>query len=348
MLRLKRFLDNIRVKTRRCLRGLQPKRTRLIGAANAAHHNDARRLVDSTDGTKTSQLPVELYREIFEYLNRDDFIALVVVCRAFQAEAERRLYRIIMIDCNYVGTPRRRDVVKYCAGLVALPRIWPLVRMMYIRRISNGPVESHVVSSVADLLGKFTNLTMLHIHDPTHVWRFCGDLFRSCSFQLRIFSCHFFLDRDLASFLDSQPSLWRFSWAPPDTKDYPDEASRLCVLPPSALPNLAVCSFTGAETRKHDISSGRPIVHFASISQGHRGADLVHNLTRGSKPLKSLYMNPFDGDLLCLLPSAFPFLGYLGFVNLDRSEIVSDALLRTRYIPYVLSSTIRSFCRCFL
>jgi hypothetical protein len=60
-----------------------------------------------------SQLPVELYREISQYLKRDDLLSLVVVSRNFQVEAERLLYEIIAIDSNSKDAARR-DVAKHC------------------------------------------------------------------------------------------------------------------------------------------------------------------------------------------------------------------------------------------
>jgi hypothetical protein len=277
-----------------------------------------------TNDCKMRRLPPELYREIIEYLNQDDILTLVLVSRTFQAEAERLLFGKIMIDSNPYD-PAKRDVVKHCTRLIALPRIWPLVRWVYIRRISKGRASLEVVSRVADLLEKLTNVTKLHVRDPGNAWPLCGKLFRGCSFRLRYLSCHFLLDKDFASFLDSQPSLYEFEWAP--LYDLDSRTSQRYELPPSTLPLLAIYLSVGKEIRTDDILPGRPIAHFRGYNLGRRATEVLHDLVRSIVPLKSLHIHPMDADFLCLLPVAFPFLEYLGPVNLDEPEVVSDALL---------------------
>jgi hypothetical protein len=201
-----------------------------------------------------------------------------------------------------------------------------------MRPFWNGRAEAHVISSLADLLEKLTNLTKLQILDTARVWRLCGNLFRRCSFRLRHLTCQFSLDKDFSFFLESQPSLREFTWVPSQLKDHSDsEKSQLCELPPSALPHLSLYRPMGKGARSHDLLSGRPIVHFRSFALDDWATELVRNLAHSTEPLKSLHIQLIDADFLRLLPHSFPFLEYLGSVNFARRGVVST--VRTASSP---------------
>jgi hypothetical protein len=267
-----------------------------------------------------SRLPFELYNPIVEHLYRDDLLRVLVVSRAFQIEAERLLYDRIVIDASS-NDDKRRNIPRLCSGLLSIPRIWPYVREVCILEIK---VESTVISSVAGLLEKSTNLDVLDVRDGFNEWPSCGDLFKNCSFQLNRLTCHFQLDKDFVSFLDSQKSLDKFEWVPRSVIHRPHTFT-FCELPPSALQNLRVYSFLGeGDPTMGNILHDRPIGHFRTSNFMPNRPDLLRDLKLSRCTLKSL--NLFfhvDATYFCLVTEAFPRLEYLAIVDLTIPTIVS-------------------------
>jgi hypothetical protein len=273
-----------------------------------------------------SRLPFELYSPIVEYLDREDLLTLLVVSHAFQTEAERLLYERIVIDADS-NELERRDIARHCSGLLSLPRIWPYMRELCIWEIA---LESNVISIVADLLEKLTNLDVLLVRDGFDEWLLCGDLFKKCSFQLNLLSCHFQLDKDFASFLDSQKSLSEFEWVPPPGA-HRSHTFLPCELPPSALQNIRVYSFLGdGNPNTGNILHGRPIAHFRTSSFTYDRHDLLQDLKLTSCTLKSLNLFHMDAAFLYWVAEAFPYLEYLAVVDLTVSTIVSAILMLNR------------------
>jgi hypothetical protein len=184
-----------------------------------------------------------------------------------------------------------------------------------------------VISMLADLLGKLTNLAVLQVRDGDQFneWPLCGELFKKCSFQLERLSCHFQLDNDFVSFLDSQKSLYEFESMPPSAPHaYRPRTFMSCQLPPSVLKSLRAYSFLGfGHPNMGNILHDRPIAHFRASSFAYDWPNLLRDLRRTSCTLKSLKLNRMNATDLCLVTEAFPLLEYLAVVDLTVSMIVS-------------------------
>jgi hypothetical protein len=135
-------------------------------------------------------------------------------------------------------------------------------------------------------------------------------LFHGCTFRLLDLQCEFVLDDDLATFLETQPTITKFVWnircrgVP-----YP--------LSPQTLPSLGILTIRGfghsASIDFHpEILAGRPITHFRSSLYGHK------NLPAS---IQALHLTSMDMATLITISRELQSLKHLSVVDYDKLKV---------------------------
>jgi hypothetical protein len=159
-------------------------------------------------------LPVELYRNIAEDVTREDLHSMARSCRMLQPEAERILWRKIVLA-------RTVTVIPFCRRLSATPRLAQYVLELNIGFFEdyNHKTELQIFPQtlrrvISRLLEQTTGLRVLNLHisyfrtETDHLRvDTCGSLFDHCTFKLHHFASEFVLDDRLISFLETQPDI---------------------------------------------------------------------------------------------------------------------------------------------
>jgi hypothetical protein len=250
-------------------------------------------------------LPVELYRPIFEGVERCELFKLVTVSRISQLEAERLVWRHIKITQLYKGIER------ICHCLLKIPRVWRQIEHLEIHQDGSTFVEETGVPTLNALLRKLGNLKALGV-EGGRGW--IPAVFQNCTFRLRSLRCDFRFDSELVRFLENQPWIVEFDWNASHSANEDD------LLPSSTLPNLTVLTVKERHYRSFpaEIISNRPITHFRTDT---RRPELIQNLLSVSAPVKALHIGPVDFDQFLSIANMFPLLEYLSTVNLHVTNV---------------------------
>ncbi|GJE92962.1 hypothetical protein PsYK624_091210 [Phanerochaete sordida] len=175
-----------------------------------------------TSTTSGLQLPIELYRHIFQHVHsKRDLCNLSVMSRSLQCEAEFFIYHTI-------ESSRRAHTEYMCDLITSSPHRHMLVRSLSISNDDTGTRVSEARDReywerIARLLHDLPCLESLKIHDdmavPTgnkNAW-----VLARGTFALRHFDSDFVFDAGLLTFLRAQRSLERLYW----TESFSDDDS---------------------------------------------------------------------------------------------------------------------------
>lgn len=183
------------------------------------------------------RLPLELWREVFEYISDSpDLSSAALLSRVLQREAEAVLYRIVDLQ-GYTQLMQFAETVTSCSRRASSVRALKLI------------FEGHRRSIPWEDVGECGNTTLkvLHglkaLHVAHHATDSCAlypglaeKMFEGCTFQLSRFTSQFMLDDAILGFLAKQPGIEDLhilpgcDWIPP------------FYIPADVLPHLRILS----------------------------------------------------------------------------------------------------------
>lgn len=266
----------------------------------------------------STSLPVELWRPVIAHVPEKDTLAnLAQVSRFFQLEAERVLYRSVILtrpdDALALAlTSRKRALLVEECSLYLAPT-----------RTSKSSVSSH---PMLNILARMRNLTSLSIRGPlpATIKAF------SFPFRLRTFCTTEALSRPLIALLRAQPDITRLTLLNPALVSTPAIAG--------ALPNAhALATLTPAPALA--ILPHRPVTHLHILAWAHASlADVAPRIGASSGPLRALMcaqglqLTPADMGLVALHMPNLSFLGDVSLTDDVSAYLPALALLPLRTI----------------
>jgi hypothetical protein len=264
------------------------------------------------------QLPLELRRCIFEDNDiwDNDLCSLSRVCRAFQFEAERLLYDIIIAKSP-------ADVVVWCKRIIACPRAAPHVYQFDFDINAPGfePTEytifrTNFYLTLSRALKLMTRLRVLCLPDLFGGTLSCFHLFQGCTFKLHTLDSAFPFDDYFIEFLAKQDEITNLQdWGEIDRSE------RTQVVPLDILPNLLIL-IASTEDACHILVPNRPITHLDMTFTIPLSLWPVIAISLG--PLRVLEIKYIDDfpRILSDLPRSFPELEALQGFDVRTTEVL--------------------------
>ena len=260
-------------------------------------------------------LSPELCSRIVQWINqrRGDLAALCLTCKAFQREAEIKLYETLML-----GDPNRAHIA--CSTIATQERFGCLVRSIYLyqdtRRQTLLPRQFWV--TVQGALTRMHNLEFLFICDPSFSNSWILDPTK-IKFQLREAKLRFTWDTRLVKFLESQKKLRLLQ-----NFDGSEDHVRLGIQP-HALPALQV--FDGPLMIAAQLVSC-PLTHIQVIIDPEVAPQLLSLLPRLAKvhaTLRGLNFLEMPDELvskaLSIVSTTCPNLRHIGLLPLPWHSV---------------------------
>ncbi|KAF8525760.1 hypothetical protein BU17DRAFT_41299 [Hysterangium stoloniferum] len=269
----------------------------------------------SSESRSSSSLPIELWRPIIEQVSSKDSLAsLARVCRFFQGEAERVLYRSVILHHNdhalfhALSSRRRAALVEECS--LYLPPSPTNSRSNSNIKHTSQQGTQHTCPHLA-LLSRMRSLTSLSLRGPLPANSTAKSL--SFPFRLTTFCTTEALSKPLITLLRLQPSITRLTLLNPVLPPCPSLAG--------ALPNAtALATLTPAPALA--ILPHRPVSHLHILAWANSSVAHVAPLIGASSgPLKALMcaqglaLSPSDLGLLAMHIPNLSFLGDLALTE---------------------------------
>lgn len=253
-------------------------------------------------------LPVELWAPIIECApSKADLASLSQVSKSFQYEAERMLYRSVILQPNdatlavaLTSSRRRALLVHECT--LYLPRV-----TSSRPHNNNKPTAAHALFS---LLQRMRHLTSLTIRGPLPSNLFSFNKSLTFSFQLQTLCTTDVLSKPLLALLRLQPTITRFTTLAPTAVP----SSQLAGVLPNIHALAAVTPDAALALLPH-----RPVTHLHILTLNDAApADVLPSIGESSGPLRALMcargleLTPSDMGLVAL---HLPNLAFLGDVS---------------------------------
>ena len=261
-------------------------------------------------------LPVELWRPIIAHVpEKDSLAALAQVSRLFQLEAERILYRSVILTRHddpvaiaLTASRKRALLVEECSLYL------PTVRT---------PKCSNSALQLLNLLARMRNLNSLSLRGPLP-----ATPKTTFPFRLRTFCTTEAISRPLLAFLRTQPDITRLTLLNPALLSTPALAG--------ALPNThALATLTPAPALA--ILPHRPVTHLHILAWANASLlDVAPRIGTSSGPLRALMcargleLTPADLGLVAMHMSNLEFLGDVAFKEDISAYLPALSLLPLR------------------
>lgn len=159
-----------------------------------------------------ARLPIELYRPIINYISStQDLASLARVCKAIQAEAERHLYREIVL--HPIAFPRLCYAILKYDRLACLVKKCEIYVQLHLRNTSfheqsQSKDDDNIIRISCSLiarLSRFSHLKELHVQSlVSGTDSKLGRALSACKLCLLKFCSSCPLDEDMLTFLDTQ------------------------------------------------------------------------------------------------------------------------------------------------
>ncbi|GJJ08227.1 hypothetical protein Clacol_002436 [Clathrus columnatus] len=276
----------------------------------------------------SSSLPFELLRPIVEHVNeKNSLVSLTQVSPSFQVEAERALYRSVILHYNDMGlisalsSPKRALLVQECS--------------LYLAPGSKGKAPSTTTSIPPAflVLSKMKNLKSLTIRGnlPSKPIQFPFSLDTFCTTEA--------MSKTLVSFLRTQPSITRLTLLSSPLPTTPVPPPKVVA---SMLPNAHSLATLTPQAALPLIPS-KPVshVHILAWAKSHM-SDVAPVMASSSGPMRALMcaqgfeLTPTDMGLLAM---HIPTLTFLGDVVLTEDiSAYTPALSRMPNLKTILVS----------
>jgi hypothetical protein len=256
-------------------------------------------------------LPVELYRQIIQYITSNhDICSLARVSRAFQIEAERVLYHSLHLR-HHIKTLWR------CESLASQPRL-----ALYVRKLSIILDQYTPLEPIARALSACHNLQHLALRGAP--WSdYSKVLDAVISTDIRELTCHARGEAAVVRFLERQPNLVEV--------DFEAHGFDLENLSQGSMRNLT--TFTGWLTTAAAIVPGRPVRQLTLTSDMANDATVraVQRLSEGEEDVTVLDIrmgvlrNPMPWTILESVFTSLKGLRFLGVCSLDCAKVNSSS-----------------------
>jgi hypothetical protein len=283
-------------------------------------------------------LPPEISRRIAQLASsrRGDLCALCLTCKAFQREAEVRLYEGISFS-----EPQKAH--QACRTIIEHERLALLVHSFWFAQESRRhlPLGQPFWLSVKAALNRMHNLESLVLFDSSfsNTWVFDP---AQIKFQLREAKLRFTWDASLVEFLESQSKLRALT-----TFDNMHDSMRVGLLP-GCLPVLQV--FDGSFMVGMQLVQS-PLTHLQMIIDREHEVveqvlDLLPQLSGVHKTLRGLSLldlpEEFTSKSLKIISNACPILRHVGLIPLPVTNVSphADMFLSVLKLSFISASQI--------